>query len=118
MGTWIIVLYFIVAYSISFLFVYSMGPFDIVDKVRTWLSEKSSFFAKLLDCMYCFPTWVGIGLSLINQFLLPQIPFTPFYMLFAGIAPWYIILILDMFVTSGTVYIMDTIINKLLSKEN
>lgn len=117
MGTWIIILYFIVAYSISFLFVYSMGPFDMVDKLRNYLGKKSTFFEKLFDCMYCFPTWVGLGLSAINQFLLSFVPFTPFYILFAGIAPWYIILLLDMFATNGVVYILDTIVKRISIEE-
>lgn len=117
MVTTLIVLYFIITYSLSFLFVYSMGPFNIIDKIRTWLGNKSSFFAELFDCMYCFPTWIGLGLSLINQFLLPQIPFTPFYLLFSKIAPWYVILFLNVFVTNGMVYIMDTVIKKLLVED-
>ena len=74
-----IILYFIVAYSISFMFVQSMGPFHIFDKLRNWLGDKSETLKELFDCMYCFPSWVGLGLSAINQFILPQIPFTPSY---------------------------------------
>lgn len=111
----VIILYFIVAYSISFMFVQSMGPFHIFDKLRNWLGNKSETLKELFDCMYCFPTWVGLGLSIINQFLLPWIPFTPFYILFGAICPWYVILLLNMFVTSGVVYIMDTIIVRLIN---
>lgn len=111
-----IILYFIVAYSISFLFVYSMGPFDIVDKFRNTIIKISPKMGEVFDCMYCFPTWVGICLSLINQFLFPSIAFTPFYILIGSIAPWYIILILDTFVTSGTVYIIDSIMKRILGE--
>lgn len=108
-----IILYFIVAYSISFLFVYSMGPFDIIDKFRNTIIKISPKFGEVFDCMYCFPTWIGIGLSLINQFLLPTIAFTPFFILLGSTAPWYVILILDTFVTSGMVYIIDTILKRI-----
>lgn len=116
MGVIVIILYFIVAYSISFLFVYSMGPFDIIDKFRNLIIKISPSIGKVFDCMYCFPTWVGIGLSLINQFLLPNIGLTPFYLLMGGITPWFVILILDMLVTSGTVYIIDCITKRLIGE--
>lgn len=108
-----ICLYFIVAFSISFLFVYSNGPFHIIDKVRHFFAWISPTFDELFDCMYCFPTWVGIGLSLLNQFAFPYIAFTPFVILLGGMAPWWLIMLLDMFVTSGVVYIIDTIIKRL-----
>lgn len=104
------ILYFIVAYSISFMFVYSMGPFHILDKIRIGFDKISpTFLGDLFDCMYCFPCWVGAALSLANQFWFPYITFTPFYILLGGLCPWWAIMILDIFVTSGVVYLIDCI---------
>lgn len=110
------ILYFIVAYSVSFLFVYSMGPYDLIEKFRNMIIKLSPAWGKIFDCMYCFPTWVGCGLSLANQFLYPSIAFTPFYTLLGGLCPWYAILILDIFVTNGVVYIIDAIVKRILNE--
>lgn len=111
-----ICLYFIVAFSISFLFVYSNGPFGIIDKFRILMEKLSPTFGELFDCMYCFPTWVGLGLSLLNQFAFPYFAFTPFYIMLGGICPWWLIMLLDMFVTSGVVYIIDCILKRILGE--
>lgn len=106
-------LYFIVAYSVSFLFVYAMGPFNIIDKFRNIIIKISPKIGLVFDCMYCFPTWVGACLSLFNQFLFPYITFTPFFLLFGGMIPWYLIVLLDMFATSGVVYMIDCVIKRI-----
>ena len=95
-----------------------MGPFDIIDKFRNTVEKISPSIGKVFDCMYCFPTWVGLGLSLINQFIFPAVLFTPFYILLGGLVPWYVIAILDMFVTSGAVYIMDSILKRINGEED
>lgn len=116
MISWTIILYFIVTYSISFMFVYATGPFRIFERMRENAEKFSPLIGELFSCMYCFPTWVGIGLSLLNQFVFPQIGFTPFYILFGSVCPWYIILIFNWFVTSGGVYIIECIIKRLLGE--
>lgn len=113
---WIIGLYFIVAYSISFMFVYSTGPFHIFENIRTIANKISPNLGELFSCMYCFPSWVGIVLSVLNQFAFPMVAFTPFYILFGATCPWFIILIFNWFVTSGGVYIMECIIKRLLGE--
>ena len=110
----ILFFYFIIAYSLSFLFVYSTGPFDIIERFRGFIFKLSPSIAKVFDCMYCFPTWVGLGLSLLNQFVITTIAFTPFCILFST-APWYVILFLDVFVTNGIVYIIDCVTKILLN---
>ncbi len=111
-----LILYFIVAYSISFMFVYSMGPLDIFDRIRQIANNISPYFGALFECMYCFPCWVGIALSILNIFAFPTIFFTPFYTMLHSSIHWIFIVILDMFVTSGGVYIMDSIIKRLLGE--
>lgn len=114
--SWIIILYFVVAFSISFMFVYSTGPFHIFDHIRNIAFKISPNLGELFDCMYCFPSWVGIVLSILNQFAFPQIGFTPFYILLGATCPWYVVLVLNWFVTSGVVYIIDSIIKRILGE--
>lgn len=108
-------LYFIVAYSISFLFVYAEGPFDIIDKLRNVVDKIAPSIGKVFDCMYCFPTWVGLCLSGANQLFLHNVPLTPFFVLLGTTCPWYVIVILDVFVTNGMVYITDCIIKRIIN---
>ena len=116
MTGWIIGLYFIVTFSISFMFVYSNGPFHIFEKIREIAERISPTLGELFDCMYCFPSWVGITLSLLNQFVFTSLVFTPFCILFGFTYPWYITLIFNWFVTSGGVYIIDCIIKRILGE--
>lgn len=106
-----LVLYYLLAFGISFTFVQSMGPFNIFDRIRGWMGKIHPTFGYLFDCMFCFPTWVGLGLSIVNILLLPTIPFTPFMMLFD--MPLVPTLIGDMFVTASGVYILNQIVEKL-----
>ena len=100
--------YFLLAYGISFAFVQSMGPFNIFQHIRDWMQKIHPTLGDLFDCMFCFPTWVGLVLSLINVFLLPTIPFTPFMVVFD--MPILYTLIGDMFVTASGVYIINTLV--------
>ena len=102
-----LILYFLVAYGISFAFVESMGPFDIFQKLREYMAEKHTTFEYLFDCMFCFPTWVGFILSLINVLFFPYIPFTPFNIALPT-APIIVIIVLDMFATASGVYLIAT----------
>lgn len=115
-ATWMIILYFFVAYSISFMFVYSTGPFRVFERIRDIAFKLSPNLGELFDCMYCFPSWVGIVLSLLNQFVFTSIAFTPFCILLGAACPWYIIFVLNWFVTSGVVYLTDCIVKRLLNE--
>lgn len=107
--------YFLLAYGISFAFVESNGPFDIFDKIRDFFGNIHGTFANLFDCMFCFPTWVGFCLSIINITLFPTVAFTPFMLWFD--LPWYITIIGDMFTTASGVYILYTVVDSFV-KEN
>lgn len=102
-----LVLYFLVAYGISFAFVESMGPFGIFQKIRDFAMAKHTTLGDLFNCMFCFPTWVGAILSLINIIFFPYIAFTPFNIALP-IAPWILVVLLDMFATASGVYLMAT----------
>lgn len=106
-----ILIYFLIAYGISFAFVESMGPFNLFHYIREYMGKIHSTFADLFDCMFCFPTWVGLVLSIVNILLFPTIAFTPMMLLFD--MPWYITIIGDMFATASGVYLTNSVVEYL-----
>jgi hypothetical protein len=103
-------IYILCAYGISNIIVYSSGPFDCFTKMRDFMDKYApSNFGELFHCMICFPTWVGIALSVFDIFFLKNIAFTPFNISFNNDSLWYYIIPLDMFITSGTVWLINTI---------
>ena len=107
---WIIIVYSLCAYGLSNIIVYSSGPFNIFSKLREYSNKVlPSNLGELFECMICFPTWVGILFSIIDIFLLRDISFTPFNLIFNDNNFWYIIILLDSFFTSGTTWLLHTI---------
>jgi hypothetical protein len=110
MNEWIIIFIFsIVAYGISNHFVYAHGPFHIYDKIREIAGKIHENLGELFQCMICFPTWVGFILSLLNFFFIPRLDLTPGMVLMSGYAPWWAIMILDGFFSSGIVWLIHTL---------
>ena len=105
----IIFCYCIVAYGISNIVVFSSGPFKIFEKIRYWSDYLDEHFGQLFSCMMCFPTNLGIVLSILNWFLIP-IAFTPFNILLGTVpALWWLAAILDGAFTSGIVWLIHHI---------
>lgn len=105
---WLIIfLYSIVAYGISNMFVYAMGPFHIFKGIRTLARKIHPQLGELFDCMICFPTWVGLILSALNAYFIPEKGFTPFNIV--GGMPWWAIIIFDAAYTSGIVWLINTV---------
>ena len=103
------IIYILCAYGISNMFVYSSGPFNMFNHLRNTMDKYGpSNFGELFHCMICFPTWVGVILSAFDIFLLPNHLFTPFNLLIHDDSLWYYIIPLDMFITSGTVWLINT----------
>ena len=103
------IIYILCAYGISNMFVYSSGPFNMFNHLRNAMDKYGpSNFGELFHCMICFPTWVGIILSIFDIFLLPNHFFTPFNIFINNDSLWYYIIPLDMFITSGTVWLINT----------
>jgi hypothetical protein len=81
----------------------------IFDKPRTWVSKKSPFLKKLLECMMCLSTWVGILASIF--FWSPVMSLK----LENTILDWHygilypLAIFLDAMFTSGSVWIIHTI---------
>lgn len=110
MSNWALLFIFsITAYAVSNHFVYAHGPFHIYDKIRDVATKIHSNLGELFSCMICFPTWVGMFASLGNMFFLPSVALTPFMILLYGAAPWWMIMILDGFFTSGIVWLINTL---------
>lgn len=109
-SSWFIVFVFsVMVYSISNHLVYAHGPFHLYDKIRDIAHKIHPNLGELFECMICFPTWVGMGLSLCNYFLLGNVALTPFMILLNGVAPWWIIMALDGFFGSAVGWLIDTI---------
>lgn len=105
----IFLIYILCAYGISNMIVYSSGPFDIFTNIRNIMDKYApSNFGELFHCMICFPSWVGIILSVIDIIFLPNFSFTPFNVLLNNDSLWYFIVPFDMFITSGTVWLINT----------
>ena len=109
MSSWLILFIFsITAYAISNHFVYAHGPMHIYDKIRDVAAKIHPNLGELFSCMICFPTWVGMILSVANSLLLPTLNLTPFMLLLSGSAPWWVIMIIDGFFASGIVWLIHT----------
>lgn len=110
MNDWLIVFIFsIVAYSISNHFVYAHGPMHIYDHIRCIAEKIHPNLGELFSCMICFPSWVGIFLSLINYFFIPERNLTPGMIIMGDICPWWVIMLVDLFFASGIVWLIHTL---------
>ena len=103
-----IFIYFLFAYGLSNLLVYGMGPYDILDWVRNTAKKTLGKLGNMLDCMMCTSANIGWIVSLLN-ILFISVPITPMMILYGGILPWYIIIFGDLCITSGTVWLINTI---------
>lgn len=106
METISILCYMLVSYGIANLFVYSNGPFHIFEHWRKFTNKLHSQIGELFTCMICLSTWIGLSLSLINIFLLPTVPFTPFNIILNNTNLYWLIVVLDMGFTSGCVWLI------------
>ena len=118
MSIWALILvYSICTYGVSFWLVYGEGPFEIFTRFRDWVEKINPQLRKAYNCMNCTPAQVGLGLSAINALLTPHIAFTPFNALLFGSGLWWLIIPLDSMFTSGVVYLIHTIQEKIESEE-
>lgn len=102
------IVYFLFAYGLSNLLVFGMGPYDVLDKFRILFKKVFGKLGNMLDCILCTSANVGWVSSLLNLTLAPTIPITPMMMLYGGILPWYVIIFGDLCITSGTVWLINT----------
>lgn len=104
----IIALYFLMVYGLCNILVFGEGPLGIVSKIRNFVMKYLSNLINM-ECMICLPTTIGMVLSLLNIFLLPQLPLTPFFYIINNVQYWYLITSCDMFITSGVVWLLHSL---------
>jgi hypothetical protein len=98
MEWFIFVCYILMTYGFSVIVTHGIGPFNIFFRLRLWAEEISDNFGMLFKCMLCFPTNLGIVLSLLNWFLLPNFGITPFNIIFDAMHwPWYLCFVAALF---------------------
>jgi len=117
MTLFILFVYVLLAYGTTNIILYFDGPFKIVEYFRRFMTKLSSQFAELVRCQACCSTWVGILLSGVNMLATPSIPFTPFNLLLGSTGLWWLILILDSLFTSGVVWLLFRLEDKLTASE-
>ena len=89
MKWFILICYILMTYGLSVIVTQSIGPFNIFFRLRLWAEGIGDNFGYLFKCMLCFPTNLGIVLSLLNWFLLPSLGLTPFNIIFSDYHEWY-----------------------------
>ena len=104
------IIFSILCYSFSNLFIYAKGPFNMFGVIRNIASR--IWLGEVFSCMMCLPLWVGAILSLIDIFL-PSISFTPFNMILGqmDLNLWVIVAItlLDGVLSSGVTWLIHNI---------
>lgn len=104
-----ILMYFLFAYGLSNLLVFGMGPYDFLDWIRNTSKKVFGKLGNMLDCMMCTSANIGWVTSLLNILLIPSIPLTPMMILYGGTLPWYINIFGDLCITSGVVWLINSI---------
>lgn len=107
--TMIIIMYLLMAYGLTNLIVFGKGPFDLLVIFRSIMGKISYTFEDMLSCMMCTSANVGWILSLLNILFLPSLRLTPFNIIIDNNNLWYLIIILDMALTSGVVWLIHTV---------
>ena len=103
-----IICYILCTYGLSNLLVYGSGPFDILGKFREFCDENIPVLGNMLECMMCTSANIGWFFSFINVVFIPHVSITPFMEIINDTSLWYLIIPMDMFITSGTVWIIHT----------
>ena len=104
--------YVFFAYGLTEIMIYGRGPFGMCEKIREWATGISDGLGQLFGCPMCFSTWVGAVSSILDVVLIKSAAFTPFSAIFAGLGGFWIgllIVLLDMFFTSGIVWFLSRI---------
>lgn len=101
-------IYGFMLYGLVLMFVSFPGPFNILGKFRDIMHWLHPQLGKLIDCPFCFSTWVGGFISLVNYLWVP-FKFTPFNILFDNTELWYLIIPFDTFFGCGVVWILHVL---------
>lgn len=110
--------YVVAVYGASTVMVFGSGPFKILEKIRVLAFKIHPHFGLLFSCMLCFPTNLGIVLSLLGMFVTP-IPITPFTILFYGhFDYWWLIFLLDGAFAAGSTWFLHNILELFIKKSD
>ena len=114
-----ILVYMVMMYGLSNILVYGSGPFNILNKMRSFCSSHLTVIGEMLECMMCTSTNIGWIFSLLNIIFLPSLPLTPFMNIISNVSDyWFLIIVLDAFFTSGAVWLIHTFQEMLESLTN
>lgn len=108
----LLIIYILICYGASNMVVFSNGPLHIFDKLRTLTNKIHPMLGEIFSCMMCFPTWVGVILSSIDYFLLPNFVITPFNLLLTGITGFWgiaFLILMDGILASGTTWFIHNV---------
>jgi MFS family permease len=94
-----LMMWLFISYGFSNIVVYG----SIFTKPRDWITKRSEWWGKLINCMMCFPFYVGVLMSLVLGGLTNK--FFP--------CPWYVCLFFDAVLTSGLVYSFNVLVEKM-----
>lgn len=92
----LILIWVLIAYGMTSIIVWG----SIFEKVRLWITSKSTFFGDLIGCTLCTSTWVGFFMS----FVLGSVTSSVFEI------PWYLGFFFDGMLTAGAVWALNAII--------
>lgn len=96
--------YIIAIFGFCEMMIYFDGPFDVIDRWRNFLYDRSEGLYKLFTCFACLSTWVGMLFSLLNILFIP-IPITPFNIILWSVpGTWWLRIPLDAFFACGTTW--------------
>lgn len=112
-----ILIYSICVYGFCNVMVYGAGPFNVLEKFRIAIAKIHRTFGDLMSCMMCFPTTVGFALSILNILVFPTFSLTPGFVLVQSLELWPIIIFIDMFFTSGIVWLLHTL-QEMMERKN
>lgn len=106
-NTLCVVAYILMVYGLTNILVNGRGPFGLVEWFRKLAGTISPEFKKMLACMMCTSTNVGLVLSVIDV-LMPGVAFTPFNLLLPA-SYWYLIVPFDAFLSSGATWLLNAV---------
>lgn len=101
----VITCYTLFAYGVTNMMVYAEGPWNVFSRMRTKFNELSEGLGKLVTCMMCLSTWVGVFVSVLDAFV-TNAAFTPFNIIIHNDSLVWLKVILDAGFTSGAVWIL------------
>lgn len=100
--------YVLFSYGITTMMIYFNGPFDIIECFRKTMNAIHPKLGELFQCPYCLSTWIGGLFSLLNYLWIP-INITPFNLILGSTGMWWLIIPMDAFLTSGTVWLLHVL---------